>query len=322
MLHDINRYTPSYGEQWDDFVRSSNNGTLFHLRRFLNYHPPGRHSDHSLILEGPKGTGALFPAALQKQAGDPWLSSHPGATFGGLVTPVGLSFQQSDALVADLIAYARKAGFGGIRLTLPPTIYNRRLSNYTDAALLRHGFTYDQREISSILYLEPTPEANRAKFTNASRRALRKAENGGIEVRYSDDLSSYYAILLRNLKRRHNVQPTHSLVELQRLASLFPEDIRLLAAYLDGRMIAGIVTFATNPEVTLAYYISHDEAYQQYRAMNLLFYRLIEQAIAAGTRYLDFGLFTIAGAPNRGLARFKESFGASGLFRDTLSLSL
>jgi len=37
---------------------------------------------------------------------------------------------------------------------------------------------------------------------------------------------------------------------------------------------------------------------------------------------LDFGIFTVNEDPNMGLARFKENFGASGIFRDTLELHL
>ena len=45
-------------------------------------------------------------------------------------------------------------------------------------------------------------------------------------------------------------------------------------------------------------------------------------AIERGFRYLDFGIFTVRMEPNFGLARFKESFGASGMFRDTLEIRL
>jgi len=36
-----------------------------------------------------------------------------------------------------------------------------------------------------------------------------------------------------------------------------------------------------------------------------------------GCRFLDFGIFTVNMDPNLGLARFKENFGARGIFRDT-----
>ena len=114
----------------------------------------------------------------------------------------------------------------------------------------------------------------------------------------------------------------HYLSLLQRLVALFPDDIRLLSAFLEGRMIAGLAIFDANPEVTLTFYISHDEAYQEYRAVNLLFYEFISKAIAGGFKYLDFGTFSLNMQPNFGLARFKESFGSSGLFRETMTIAL
>jgi hypothetical protein len=322
MTISVSIYQSSFEQEWDRYVRQANNGTLFHLRKFLTYHPLDRYKDHSLVFTGSKGLLGLFPAAEQEVNQERQLVSHPGASYGGPVTPVGLTFQGSYDLVESLTGYAREAEFQRIILTLPPTIYNRRLSNYIDFSLLQHGFTYLRREVSSILFLEQEPEENLAKFMDSSRRAVRKARNSGVEVRFSKDYKSFYQILLHNLKRRHNVQPTHTLDELLKLAELFPEEIHLLAAYLDDRMIAGITIFNTTPDVTLAFYISHDEAYQQHRAVNLLFYEMIRWAIETGFRYLDFGIFTVYMKPNFGLARFKESFGASGMFRDTLEIQL
>ena len=82
-------------------------------------------------------------------------------------------------------------------------------------------------------------------------------------------------------------------------------------------MIAGVVLFICNEKVVLAFYISHDEQYQEYRGLNLLFYEIIKWGIFNGFNFLDFGTFTLNQAPNWGLARFKESFGAQGVFRDS-----
>jgi lipid II:glycine glycyltransferase (peptidoglycan interpeptide bridge formation enzyme) len=85
-------------------------------------------------------------------------------------------------------------------------------------------------------------------------------------------------------------------------------------------MIAGIVMFACNPRAALAFYISHREDFQRYRGVNLLFYEVFQWCIAQGFRFLDFGIFTVNMQPNWGLGRFKESFGAQGVFRDTMWL--
>ncbi|NOZ74433.1 MAG: GNAT family N-acetyltransferase, partial [FCB group bacterium] len=116
-----------------------------------------------------------------------------------------------------------------------------------------------------ILFLESSVEKNLAKFKPSHRRAVRKAEKSGVIVRESDDFAAFYTILKNNLRIRHGVEPTHTLEELLRLKALFPDDIRLFGAFLEDRMIAGVVNFICNQDVVLAFYISHDEAFADYR---------------------------------------------------------
>ena len=47
----VNKFNQIDEKAWDNFVEQSSNGTLFHKRKFLNYHPPNRFIDHSLIFE-------------------------------------------------------------------------------------------------------------------------------------------------------------------------------------------------------------------------------------------------------------------------------
>jgi len=98
---------------------------------------------------------------------------------------------------------------------------------------------------------------------------------------------------------------------------MFTKEIRLWGAFLGDKLIAGVCNFTANPRVVLAFYISHDEDYQEYRAVNLLFYEIMKKYQQEGCRFLDFGIFTVNMDPNLGLARFKENFGARGIFRDT-----
>ncbi|MFQ6618093.1 MAG: GNAT family N-acetyltransferase, partial [Fidelibacterota bacterium] len=108
-----------------------------------------------------------------------------------------------------------------------------------------------------------------------------------------------------------------TLEELVLLKEIFPDRIKLFSAFIGEKMIAGVVNFICNERAVLAFYISHDQNYQKYRAVNLLFYEIIKWCVEHRIHYLDFGIFTVNEEPNWGLGRFKESFGASGIFRDT-----
>ena len=319
---EIKKFIIEQSDFWEKIVKDANNGTLFHTRKFLSYHPAERFIDHSLIIYKKDKPYVLFPAAEKIINEERFLVSHPGTSYGSFVVPAEFPFADSYDIVESVIDYAKTQKFNGIRLTPPPTIYNRRLSNYIDFSLLQHGFKYLKREISSILFLEDNIEKNLAKFKASHRRAVRKAVKEDIEVRESDKFGEFYNILQNNLKIRHNVTPTHTLDELLKLKELFPDKIKLFGAFLKDKMVAGVINFSCTEDVVLAFYISHDEKYQETRALNLLFYSIFDWAIKNEFKVFDFGIFTVNEEPNFGLARFKENFGASGMFRDTFELLL
>lgn len=313
----ISRYTDEDAALWDDFVWQANNGNIFHTRQFLNYHPPGRFEDHSLIFRKDNKVHALMPATVKFEGHRKILVSHRGASYGGIVTKYHLSVKDAFGMVDILLEHAAENEFKGIDITPPPQIYLTRPCDYIDFALVKNQFGYRKREISSVIPLTFPEEEILGTFTPESRRAVRRAMKLGVVVRESDDYERFYTILKKNLKMRHNVQPTHTLDELLKLKEIFPDRIFLHAAYHEEKMVAGVVMFHCNARVTLAFYISHDEDHQQYRGVNLLFYEIIRQAIRDKFAYLDFGIFTVDMDPNWGLGRFKESFGAQGVFRDS-----
>ena len=307
---------------WDNFVKKANNGTMFHLRQFLSYHPDDRFIDHSIEFYKNNSLFSVFPAAefiINKKR---FLVSHPGSTMGSFVTSENLSISNSMKLVEALVHYAAQNRFDGIRLTVPPLFYHNCASNYLDFSLLKNGFEYLKREVTSTLFIEQNTGSILKKFKASHARAVRKAEKIGVEVRITNQVGEFYSILKENLKIRHGVEPTHTLEELFKLMDLFPKSINVFGAFYKGEMIAGVLNFLVKGDVALAFYISHKEEFQDLRPLNLLFYNIFKWALNENIKVYDFGIFTVDGEPNMGLGRFKENFGASGMFRDTFQIIL
>ena len=313
----VRKYTHKFADLWEQFVQQSNNGTIFHTRRFLNYHPPGRFLDHSLIFLDGNRTIGLLPAVLLTVDSENTLVSHRGASYGGFVYNENLSISQAFELLEALEKYARENQIQRIEMTLPPVIYHQRPSHYIDFALYKSGYSYKKREISSVIPVDFDENSILEQFKPESRTAYRRARKQGVEISETDDFSEFYKILEKNLELRHNVRPTHTLEELIRLKSFFPDRIRQWNARIKGRLAAGVTNFLANDRVLLAFYISHDHSFQKYRPLNLMFYEIIHWCITHRIKFLDFGIFTVNEDPNWGLAKFKESFGARGIFRDT-----
>jgi hypothetical protein len=319
---DVDVYRPEFRSRWEKFVLTADNGTLFHRQQFLDYHPPGRFLGHHLIFRKKNRILALLPAAIRETSKGRIFISHPGASYGGFVVTSRLGIRDAHLLVGALVEHLRGENFQRAELTPPPLFYSSHPNHYIDFALLKHGFGYLKRELTSVVPLPKRDVEIFSSFKSEARTATRKAQKLGVDIRESDDYEAFYQILRHNLQMRHNVTPTHTPEELLRLKALLPDEIHLFSAYLEGEQIAGVVLFLCNPRVMLAFYISHRQHYQKYRSVNLLFHQIMDWGRRRGFQYLDFGTFTLDMEPNWGLGKFKETFGAKGLFRDTFFLDL
>jgi hypothetical protein len=315
----VRRLEESDRQAWTDFVRRSCNGTVFHLPAFLDYHPEGRFDNHHLLIGGSSGTQAIVPGAVSVREDGRWFRSYPGASYGGPVLGDGLGLGKIEQILDALLDYCRGEGFCGVEMTLPPKVYFRRPHDYIDFALLRRGFAYRKRELTAVIDLKRLGEEVDLGFRSSARRGVRKARNGGVTVEENNDFSLFYPVLETNLKDRHGVSPTHTVDELYRLEKLLGRECirQFIARGESGDVLAGMVMFHCNPRVTLAFYISHDERYQELRPVNMVYREVIAWARESGYSYLDLGTFTLNMEVNYGLCRFKESFSARGRFRDT-----
>ena len=316
----IKKFSKNNYTTWDSFVLKANNGTLFHLRKFLSYHPEDRFKDHSLEIYKKNSLLSVFPAADIIINGKKMLASHPGSSYGSFISNEELSIKNAMEMVSKLIDYSSKKGFEGIQLTIPPAFYSNRVSNYIEYSLLFNGFDYFKREVTSTLTIENSEDKILNKFKPSHQRALRKSKKLGVKTKITRRIDEFFSMLKNNLKIRHGVNPTHSLKELKLLIKLFPDSINIFGAFYDKQMIAGVLNITVKEGVSLAFYISHREDFQELRPLNLLFFDIFKWSLKNNIKVYDFGTFTDKGIANMGLGRFKESFGASGVFRDSFKI--
>lgn len=310
-------YVPKHRALWDDFVLHSNNGTMFHLQQFLDYHPPGRFDFHHLLFFDGGRLIAVLPGGLIA----PGVYESPvGASYGGFVlhTP---TFDQCIGLADALIAYAREVGWDDVMLTAAPFVYHSTLTQEIDYALIWRGFFYECHYISSVIDLRDGIDP-RSRYSRLARRSLRPNPTAPIRVDRSDEYDLFYPILLEN-KSRHDVRPTHSLADLHRLHELVPERLVLFNLFAGDEPIAGALNFVTNPRVFQVFYVMMRYDFAHLNPAYFLYDHVIEHARAHGFSYVDFGVSQDTKAanpmtPSMNLIRFKEHFGACGVMRSTL----
>ncbi|MCD6595833.1 GNAT family N-acetyltransferase [bacterium] len=316
----IEIYTIEQKKEWENFLSNSNNGTLFASQNFFEYHPKDRFEHHHLMFYDRGKIVALFPAAEQIRDGKRFLVSHPGASFGGFILRKKTGINEAIKLVASLIEYAKDKNFDGIELTRPPWIYYEFPEDHIDFALFKAGAFHRKRELTAVVPLFDSIEKNLEIFRPTARTAMRKAIHSGIEIRENSEYDVFHKMLERNLSMRHDVAPTHTIDEIFKLDELMPGKMKQFSAYYKDKMVAGVLLFLCNPRTILAFYISQDYEHQNLRPLNLLFAEIFKWGIENKFRWFDFGTYTLNNVPNLGLARFKESLGAKGIFRDTLTI--
>ncbi len=312
MLRTI-KYDVKYLYDWDSFVDCSWNGTIFHTRRFLSYHED-RFEDKSLIFAKDNDLVGVFPAARKGDA----LWSHPGASFGGIVLRDS-GIEDMLSIVDSITSYARDEKFKSISMVLTPNIFHLCPVEGIEFALWYKGYRASAIELSICLPIGDS------QFSDRRRRGVRKAEKEeGLHLTESQDLKAFWKILSENLRIRHSVTPTHTLEEIERLKYLFPDDIKLFSAFLDGRMIAGILVFINNLTSFETFYIAQNYEFQKVRAMDALVQHVHDWGLHNLYKYLNFGITSEDRGKkiNYGLAKFKEEFGGCDIVRRIYSRAL
>ncbi|WP_209332913.1 hypothetical protein [Lunatimonas salinarum] len=149
------------------------------------------------------------------------------------------------------------------------------------------------------------------KIINHGKRwGKKKALKNKLYVKEMADFAFFWERILKpNLRNKHAVSPTHSLAEIQRLKSRFPNQIRLYGVYQSGLMLGGAVVYETDLCNHLQY-IAATEYGKKLACLDLLMSTLIEDR-SSQKAYFNMGVSHIppTGKPNKGLLQWKESLG-------------
>jgi hypothetical protein len=309
---------------WDDFVEQSNDGTLFHRIDFLRYHG-ARFSgvEHFLSIYRKQKRVGVWPLAIVGHDGKLCALSPYGASYGGPALREALGLSACRDVIGAAVAYVANAGVKEFRVTLPLRACSRVYSETFRFALMEAGFSCVNRDISSVIPLDPNlPEfAQVASHRSEWERRARKAAKSGVTIRRNAPIADFWEVLNVTFAK-HGRSPTHSFEELEWLARKLPESILFSCAYLAGKPVAGVCYFAQNTRVVGTFYLCQDPEYQTVQAQSALLLDGFEQAQSLGYCWMDLGTSSVNMQAYDSIFRFKETLGAIGQFRETYLLRL
>lgn len=209
--------------------------------------------------------------------------------------------------------------FDYIRLKPVPRVYHSALSDQLDFALRFSGFKIEYTELATALELKKGEEHFlKQVMSSTAFRNYQKVLKCGLSVIEDADINDYWAVLENKLELSHNAKPTHTFEEIKYLKEVYPDRIKLFAAYKGEILTAGVLVFLLNERVINCFYIAHDDRYQHMRPLNLIFGYMMEWGRENSFSYLDWCISTEGkgSSVNTGLFRFKEGYGGHGVLRE------
>ena len=299
-------YHPSRQAEWDGFVSQAKNGTFLFYRDYMDYHAD-RFTDASLLFYAAGALAAVLPA----NTANGQLVSPAGLTFGGLVSGRRMRAATMLRIVEALRAHLSERGFSRLLYKRVPHIYHDIPADEDLYALFRNNAALTRRDLSAAVL-----QADRPPYTKGRRWSIRRSSKHHVVVGQSDALEEFMRVETELMLAKFGKPPVHTAAELRRLATRFPDNIKLFTATRDGRLLAGAVIYESKNVAHTQYILSTDEG-REIGALDVLIDDLIN-VVYARKRYFDFGTSNAEEGRvlNEGLFENKESYGARAVVHE------
>jgi FemAB-related protein (PEP-CTERM system-associated) len=275
--------------EWDQYVRSQRQWTHFHLYAWRSV-IEGVFNHECIYLAARSSTGALegvLPLVrVRSLMFGHFLVSMPFVNYGG---PLG-----SEPAVRALCEE-------GVRIAKEDRV---QLLELRSRQPLATALPVSHRKITVLLDLPESEDLLWKSLPSKLRSQVRKPQKEGVEVRIGlDELDPFYDVFAQHM--RDLGTPTQSRAFFEAIANAFPNDVRFACAYFQGQPIACGCGFLWGSEFEITW-ASALRSHKPLAANMLLYWALMQRAIADGARVFNFGRCT----PGSNTHRFKLQWGA------------
>lgn len=305
-MFSLSIYNSNLKSQWDNFIVGSKNGTFLFYRDFLEYHKD-RFNDYSILFYKNDKVIAILPANKLKNK----IYSHQGLTYGGLILEDNIKFSDVLQVFKLLLSHLNESKYESLIIKEIPEIYNVLPSDEVKYLLHKTNAELIRRDVLSVIKI------GRNSYSRDRIQGNKRGEKLKLNIKEVSNFEDFWnIILIPNLKNKHGVNPVHSLEEITRLNSIFPNNIRQFNVYLKERIVAGATIFETKTTAHVQY-ISGNEEKNKLGSLDFLFTYLIEK-VFSNKEYFDFGISNENNGKNinEGLLYWKEGFGARSITQD------
>jgi FemAB-related protein (PEP-CTERM system-associated) len=273
--------------RWDAFVRSSAEGTFFHLSGWKNViESVLGHPTYYLYAESPAGIEGVLPLGHVKS----WLFGNalvsvPFCVYGGVAA-------RSEAARRALEQEAERLA---ISLGVEYLEVRNRVSH-------REDWPTKDLYVTFRKMIHPDPEANLKAIPRRQRAMVRKGIAAGLASEIDEGVDRFfdcYAASTRNLGTP--VLPERF---FRALREEFDSDCEVLTVTSEGRPVASVLSFYFREEV-LPYYGGGPAVARALKANDFMYWELMRRSAERGLRVFDYGRSKVGS----GSYHFKKNWG-------------
>jgi FemAB-related protein (PEP-CTERM system-associated) len=279
--------------EWDAFVEAHPEATGYHLWawRGLFERVFGHKTTYLAARRDGFTTGVLPLVSFRSVLFGRFIVSLPFVNYGGVLASDESS---ANALVARAASIARHERAGHVEL-------RHRARRF-------EGLTAKEHKVSMLLKLNGSADEMWTALDRKVRNQVRKAQKSGLVAESAglERLDDFYGVFAQNM--RDLGTPVYARAFFEAVLQTFPERARLVVVRLANQPVAAGLTWRWRDTVEVPWASSLRE-YSSMSPNNLLYWTIIQEAVARGARVLDFGRST----PNEGTFHFKQQWGARPL---------
>jgi hypothetical protein len=284
---------------WQRIVDSNPSATFYHTPAWgeILCETFPKWKDATIGIDYEDGNWAIFPMLRHPLIGALpfyWHESTVPGAYGGPIFQSSPSFEHTEVIEKIL------AGFNNLLIVSNPFFdwqCDKNFSRYE---------TFIQ-----ILRLSPDFGKTWMNYSKGRRHTINYARKQGVAVRevsFFNNFQAYYKIYQRQLERWGKNATDYYPLRLFENLAVFAQthsQIKLWAAFLEDKMISGLIVFYHNKHLVTWHGATLDE-YFEYRPVDILYSTVIEEACNSGLEIFDFA----NSGGHQNVVNYKERFGA------------
>jgi hypothetical protein len=271
-------------------------------------HHQNNFDDFSLIVTKNQKWVAILPANVSGNV----VHSHQYLTYGGLVFKDDVKQIEVVEILKIILIFLEKNALEKLVLKIIPAIYHKKPSDDLEYALWLAKATLVGRDCLKVLDLQKKITISKTRL-----EAIRRGKKNSLTIQEEPNFGSFWSkVLTPNMQNRHNVNPIHSLLQIEYLQRTFTQNIRHFNVYLDSEVVAGSTIFVTD-NVVHPQHISALENRNALGSIDFLYHHLIAN-VFKNHKYFDFGSSNNHDGSkiDQNLIFWKESYGTSTVKQD------